>query len=247
MPLDFNILVIATAVTLVAYLLFALSGFGSTLITLPLLAHFYPLTFLLPMLALLDSTAAIRLGFQSRGHLLRHELAWLLPCMAVGMIAGVALLVNLPSHLALGTLGVLIAAYGLYTLSGRTIGMSPPQWVAVPVGLVGGVLSSFGVGGPLYVMYLSVRGHDPRQVRSTITTILSITTLTRVALFALYGLYAQDGILLCALALAPAMLLGIFIGHRLQLSLSKERLVQCIAALLAVSGASLVVRALAMG
>lgn len=124
MPLDLNMLIIVTGVALVAYLLFALSGFGSTLIMIPLLAHFHPLTFVLPMLALLDSTAAMRLGFQSRGHLLRHELVWLLPCMAVGMITGVALLVNLPPHLALGTLGGVIAAYGVYPLSGRGCGFA---------------------------------------------------------------------------------------------------------------------------
>jgi len=246
MALEVNMLMIGAAIALVAYLLFALSGFGSTLITIPLFAHFYPLTFVLPMLALLDSTAALRLGFQSRGYLLRYELAWLLPCMAVGMLTGVALLVNLPPHLVLGTLGGLVAAYGLYALSGREAGFRLPQWSALPVGLVGGVLSSlFGVGGPLYVMYLTARGHDPLQVRSTITTLLSITTFTRVVLFALYGLYAQDGIILFALALAPAMLLGLFIGHRLHLNLSKRRLVQCIAVLLVASGTSLVIRALA--
>ena len=246
MPFDVNMLIIAAAIVLVAYLVFALSGFGSTLITIPLFAHLYPLTFVLPMLALLDTTAAMRLGLQSRGHLLRHELAWLLPCMAVGMIAGVALLVKLPAHLVLGTLGGLVAAYGLYSLSGREIGLRLPQWAAVPVGLVGGVLSSlFGVGGPLYVIYLTARGHNPLQVRSTITTLLSVTTFTRVVLFALYGLYAQNGILLFALALAPAMLLGLYAGHRLHLNLSKRRLMQSIAVLLIASGASLIVRALA--
>ncbi|HEV2007188.1 MAG TPA: sulfite exporter TauE/SafE family protein [Burkholderiales bacterium] len=246
MPFDLNMLIIAVFIVLVAYLLFALSGFGSTLITIPLFAHLYPLTFVLPMLALLDTAAAMRLGLQSRGHLLRHELAWLLPCMAVGMIAGVALLVKLPAQLVLGTLGGLVAAYGLYSLSGRGIGFRLPQRAAVPVGLAGGVLSSlFGVGGPLYVMYLTARGHNPLQVRSTITTLLSVTTLTRVVLFALYGLYAQNGILLFALALAPAMLVGLYAGHRLHLNLSKRRLMQSIAVLLIASGASLLVRALA--
>lgn len=244
MPLDVNMLIIAAGIALVAYLLFALTGFGSTFVMMPLLAHFYPLTFVLPMLALLDSTAAIRLGFQSRAQLLRPELAWLLPSIAVGMIAGVALLVNLPPQLTLGILGAFVAAYGLFTLSGRKVQSRLPQWSAVPVGLVGGVLSSMGVGGPLYLVYLSARGYDPLAVRSTIITLLSVTTLTRVILFAVYGLYAQDGILLFALALAPAMLVGLFIGHRLHLNLSKQRLVQCIAALLTVSGASLLVRAL---
>lgn len=243
MPLDVNMLLIAWAIALTGYLLFALSGFGSNLITTPLLVHFYPLTFVLPMLALLDFPAAIRIGFQSRGHLLRRELALLVPCIAAGMLAGVTLLVKLPAQLALGTLGIMITAFGLHTLSGRGIGFLLPQWAAFPFGVVGGVLSAlFGTGGPFYVMYLTARGHDPLQVRSTITVILSLTTFTRLVLYTLYGLYAQQGIFLFALAIAPAMLLGVYLGHRLHLNLSKQRLVQCIAALLVASGTSLVIK-----
>ena len=245
MTFDLNMLIIASAIAFTGYLLFALSGFGSNLITTPLLVHFYPLTFVLPMLALLDFPAAIRIGFQSRGHLLRRELAWLLPCIAIGMLTGVTLLVNLPAQFALGALGVMITAFGLHTLSGRGIGFLLPRWAAVPFGLVGGVLSSlFGTGGPLYVMYLTARGHDPLQVRSTITVVLSLTTFTRLVLYTLYGLYAQPGIFWFALALAPATLLGLYTGHRLHLNLSKRRLVKCIALLLVASGVSLLARTL---
>ncbi len=245
MPNATDMLLTATAIALVAYLLFALSGFGVNLITMPLFAHFYPITFVVPMLALLDFPAAVRVALLSRGHLLRNELVWLLPCMAAGMLGGVTLLVNLPSQWVLGTLGAVIAAYGLHTLSGRETGFSLPQWAAIPCGFAGGVLSAlFGVGGPVYVMYLSARGYDLQQVRSTITTLLGFTTLTRLILFALYGLYAQPGIFLFALTLAPAMLLGLYLGHRLHLNLSKQRLAQCIAVLLIASGASLLIRVL---
>ena len=248
MTLDLNTLLIVTSIALVAYVLFAISGFGSNLVSVPLLGHFYPLTFVLPMLAVLDIAAAARISFQSRGHLLRHELAWLLPCLAAGMVIGTTLLVNLPAPLTLGTLGAFIMAYGLQTLSGRQVDYRLPQWTAVPAGMIGGVLSSlFGTGGPVFVTYLRARGHDPLQVRSTIAILLSVTALARVVLYTLYGLYAQQNILLFALAVAPAMLLGVYIGHRLHLNLSKQRLLQCIAALLVASGASLLFKALTSG
>ena len=242
MTLDLTTLIIITGVAFVAYTLFALSGFGANLVTVPLLGHLYALTFVMPVLALLDLGAAMRVGFQSRGHLLRRELAWLVPCLLAGMVVGTTLLVELPAPLVLATLGAFLTAYGIYSLSGRTIGRLP-QWSVIPAGVAGGVLSGlFGTGGPVYVAYLSARGHDARQVRSTITVLLSITAFTRVVLFALYGLYAQHNILLCALAVAPAMLLGVYLGHRLHLNFSKRRLTQCIAVLLVASGASLMIR-----
>jgi uncharacterized membrane protein YfcA len=102
----------------------------------------------------------------------------------------------------------------------------------------------FGTGGPVYVTYLAARGHDPREVRSTITVLLSVTAFTRIGLYTLYGLYAQDNVLLYALAAAPAMLLGVYLGHHLHLNLPKRRLVQCMALLLVASGCSLLLRAL---
>jgi uncharacterized membrane protein YfcA len=245
MPFELDTLLLITAIAFVAYVLFALSGFGSNLITTPLLGHLWPLTYVLPMLATLDFVAALPISFQSRGHLLKRELAWLLPSLGLGIAAGTTLLVNLPPAITLGTLGTVILAYGLYSFNDRPLRFRLPQWAAVPCGIGGGVLSAlFGTGGPVYVTYLAARGHDPLAVRSTITVLLSLTALTRIGIYTLYGLYAQQNVLLYALAAAPAMLAGIWLGHHLHLNLSKRRLVQCMAVLLVVSGISLLLRAL---
>jgi uncharacterized protein len=246
MPFEPATLLLITAIAFVAYVLFALSGFGSNLITVPLLGHLWPLTYVLPMLATLDFVAALRIGFQSRGHLLKRELAWLLPSLGLGIAAGTTLLINLPPAITLGTLGAAILAYGLYSFNDRPLRLRLPQWAALPCGVGGGVLSAlFGTGGPVYVTYLAARGHDPRAVRSTITVLLSLTALTRIGIYTLYGLYAQQNVLLYALAAAPAMLAGIWLGHHLHLNLSKRRLIQCMAVLLVASGASLLWRAFA--
>jgi uncharacterized membrane protein YfcA len=245
MPFEPNTLLLITAIAFVAYTLFALSGFGSNLVTVPLLGLLYPLTYVLPMLATLDFAAALRIGFQSRGHLLRRELVWLLPSLGIGIIAGTTLLINLPPTIVLGALGGLILAYGIFSFADRPLRLRLPQWAALPCGIAGGVLSSlFGTGGPVYVTYLAARGHDPREVRSTITVLLSVTSFARIGLYLLYGLYAQDNVLLYALAAAPAMLLGVYLGHHLHLNLPKRRLVQCMALLLVASGCSLLLRAL---
>ena len=245
MPFEPATLLLIAAIAFAAYVLFALSGFGSNLVTVPLLGHLFPLTYVLPMLATLDVVAAMRVGFQSRGYLLKRELVWLLPSMGLGIVAGTTLLVNLPPAITLGTLGAAILGYGLYSFNDRPLSLRLPQWAAIPCGIAGGVLSAlFGTGGPVYVTYLAARGHDPREIRSTITVLITLTAFTRIGLYTLYGLYAQENVLLYALAAAPAMLAGIWLGHHLHLNLSKRRLVQCMAALLVASGTSLLLRAL---
>ena len=56
--------------------------------------------------------------------------------------------------------------------------------------------------------------------------------------------YAQPNVLWYALAAAPAMLAGVWLGHHLHLNLSKQRLIQCMAVLLVASGLSLMARAI---
>lgn len=243
MPFDATTLAIVCTIAFAAYVLFAMSGFGSNLVTVPLLGHLYPLTYVLPMLATLDFVAAARVGFQSRGHRLDRELAWLLPSLGIGIVLGTTLLVNLPPALMLGTLGALIFAYGLRMLSPRPPTLRLPQWTALPLGMAGGVISAlFGTGGPIYVSYLTARGHPPEAVRSTITTIIALTAFTRIGLYIAYGLFAQENVLVYAAGAAPAMLAGIWLGHRIHLNLSKQRLTQCMAVLLVLSGGSLLLR-----
>ena len=238
MPLPPESLVIAALIVAGAFVIFGITGFGSTIVAVPLLAHLLPLKFVIPMFVLLDFGAALRTGFKFHSTIAVRELAWLVPGMLAGIAAGVFLLVNLPGHLILIALGIFVFGYGLYAASGRA-------W-ALPVGGFGGVISAlFGAAGPLYVIFLGARGLDAAQVRATMSVVFIITTGTRIALFAVAGLFAQDGVLTAALLFALPMLAGLWIGHHAHVTLSRRRLMQVIGTLLVVSGGSLIVRALA--
>ncbi|MEO7728570.1 MAG: sulfite exporter TauE/SafE family protein [Burkholderiales bacterium] len=238
-------LLFAALVVAGAFVVFGITGFGSTILAVPLLAHVLPLKFVIPMFVLLDFGAALRTGFKFHATIAKRELAWLVPCMLVGIVAGVFLLVSLPGDLIMTALGVFVLAYGLYAASGREPSFKLSRWWALPVGSVGGVISAlFGAAGPLYVIYLGARGLDVAQVRATMSIVFLITTGTRITLFALAGLFAQDGVLTMAAILALPMFAGLWIGHHMHVTLSRKRLMQVIGSLLILSGGSLVVRAI---
>ena len=246
MPLPPETLVFAALVVAGAFVIFGITGFGSTIIAVPLLAHVLPLKFVIPMFVLLDFAAALRTGFKFHSTIAVRELAWLVPSMLAGIAAGVFLLVNLPGGLILVALGIFVLGYGVYAASGREPTFKLTRIWALPVGGFGGVISAlFGAAGPLYVIYLGARGLDPAQVRSTMSVVFIVTTGTRIVLFALAGLFAQDGVLMSAAVFAIPMLAGLWIGHHMHVSLSRRRLLRVIGALLILSGGSLVVRALA--
>ncbi len=244
MPAEAATLIIAPLVVLTAYVIFGVSGFGSTLIAVPLLAHFFPFTFVIPVVVLLDCVASVSQGLKLRAGVNKPEMLALVPFMLAGMVAGVTLLIRLPGDLLMLLLGLLVVAFGTSYLVKRRPAMRLARWAAVPIGLFAGTISAlFSIGGPLYVMYLAGRGATPDEVRATMPAIFIFTTAARIVLFAVTGLFNRDVFVTAAL-LAPAMVLGLYAGNRLHGRLSRDHAARIVGALLVLSGISLLFRAL---
>lgn len=239
-----EILAYGAVVALAAYVVFGLCGFGSTLIAVPLLAHFYPLKFVIPVIVIVDCAASLLQGFSLRAGVNRRDLVPLLPFLAVGMVIGVLVLARVPGTILLPVLGLFVAAYGVYYALRHESVYRLARWTAAPIGLVAGTTSSvFGMGGPFYVMYLAGRGTPPEQVRATMPVIFIVTSIGRIVLFALTGLITRE-VLIAAAFLAPVMALGLWGGNRWHARFSRGDVVRAIGAVLALSGLSLLLRSL---
>lgn len=233
--------VIGVAIAL-AYIVFGIAGFGTALVAGPILILFMPLSKIVPLLVLLDFVAAFGNLLPSRREVAKPELLRLLPCMAIGCTLGVIFLLNLKSDLLLLLMGLFISAYAVY---GLWVKARPAQlsaaW-AVPMGTVGGLFGAlFGSGGFLYAIYLNSR--LPKEAaRATQSALISCSTVVRLSLFVIAGVYAELPLLMLALCLLPAMALGLWIGRRLTLRLSREAFVRLVTWLVLASGIALIVR-----
>ena len=86
------------------------------------------------------------------------ELRRIVPAMAVGSLAGAAILLRGRPEVLLLALGFFAVGYALYSLSGYKPKVRLAPSAAWPFGLVGGVFSAlFGSGGFLYAIYLAGR------------------------------------------------------------------------------------------
>jgi len=235
---------VAAPAIVVAYVIFGIAGFGAALISAPVLAHVMPVATIVPLLALMDCVASLINGLRLSDKMAKDELKVLVPLMALGTALGITLLLVVPSRPMMLGLGVFVIAYALYGF------LAPPPtstidrrwaWLAGPVG---GVFSGmFGSGGPIYAMYLSRRLTDRDAFRATQTAQIAFATLTRGAMFAFAGVYSDWRMLGLLVALAPAMLIGTWIGHHMTLRLSREAFLRILHGLLIASGVSLIVRA----
>ncbi len=234
-------LVIELGVAL-AYIVFGIAGFGTALVAGPILILFLPLSKIVPLLVLLDFVAAFGNLLPSRREVARPELLRLLPCMALGCTLGVIFLLNLKSDVLLLLMGLFISAYAIYSLA---VKIRPTQLAAgwaIPMGTVGGMFGAlFGSGGFLYAIYLNSR--LPKDAaRATQSALISCSTVVRLSLFLLAGVYAELPLLLLALCLLPAMALGLWIGRRLIMKLSRESFVRLVTWLVLASGIALITR-----
>jgi uncharacterized protein len=240
---------IAPLVVFAGYVAFGISGFGSTIIIVPVLAQLLPLKFVVPLLVLLDLAAAIMMratkATQARD---MGEIRSMLPFMLIGMALGAYLLKVAPERWLMLALGVFVTGYALITLMrSRREGISIARWWCAPVALLGGTASSlFGTGGPIYAIYVSRRLQDPSVLRATMGTIIAISVVVRVVIFLLSGLLLKMALGIAVLALVGFMAGGMLLGMRLHSRMKVDDVRRVVHVLLLLSGSSLAVRAIMM-
>ena len=236
-------LIFVALVIVAGYIIFGVTGFGASPITIPLLVHVLPLTFVLPLAAILDLGSALALGFHTRRQAHGRELLTLVPFTLVGLALGVTLLVSLPRNATVLALGLFVCAYALYAVFRRdTTRRLSRRWAAA-AGSVGGVLGAlFGMGGPPYVMYIAGRISDPAAQRATISQMVILNVGLRVIAFALGGLLASHRLWTAVAILLPVAWIGVWIGHRIHVRLAPATMARIIGAVLFVVGVALIVR-----
>jgi hypothetical protein len=237
--------VVAPLTILFAYTVFGMSGFGSTVIAVPILANWLPLTYLVPLMAIGDLVAATTIGGTGRRHVSLPELRRLLPFMALGIVLGVTLLVKVPQDplkigLALFAIGV-----GVHAIANPSPKERISPWWCIPAGTVAGMLAAvFGAGGPVNVAYLAGRLRDKSEIRSTVSTIISLSATVRTAVYAATGLVFKASLLLGVALALPFAATGLWAGSRIHIGLTQEQMRRAVGGILVASGAVLLARAL---
>ena len=245
MEIQIQTYLLAALILLAAYFIRGISGFGSGLISVPLLAHFLPLTFVVPLILVTDFAASLILGIHVRQHARWDEIRPLLPFGFVGVVAGATLLVNVPRTpllIILGSLVLIFAIRSVFNLQGSRV--IRRLWAA-PAGLIGGTISGlFGTGGPPYVIYLNHRIQQPAQLRASFTGLFLLEGSWRIITFIFAGLFHDIALITATLMALPLVALGLWLGNHVHVGLTRAHMQRLIGLLLLVSGGSLIWRAM---
>jgi uncharacterized membrane protein YfcA len=240
-PLQFGA---TCAVLCIAQIVYVTFGFGAGLIAVGSLALLFPeVKDVVVLLLLLNLPAESSVVAGSWRTVSWRGVVSLCAGIVIGIPLGTAALKHgEPTFVLAGLGGFLLAvATAFLTLPYRGP-VSWPVWSAPPVGVVSGLLTGlFGTGGPPLIIYYHLGDFAKSAFRNNLMAIFLLMTAVRVPAYVAAGLVTRAH-LWSGLATLPAVLLGIWIGHRVHVRLSDTTFRRLVSLLLGAIGVLLLLR-----
>ena len=229
------------AVLFIAYMVRGIAGFGSGLIAVPLLAFFYPVKVVVPLVVFLDYIGSLSQGVKNRELIAWREQLPLIPFTFIGVGAGLALLEWLTSAALAQALGGFVIAYAIYSLLPLPE-LRGSRLLVAPFGFLGGFVGMlFGTGGPFYVIYFGLRALEKSVHRATFAMNFLIDGAIRLVGFAAFGFFTGE-LLIAFLVSLPIVGVALWTGGHIHSGLSRDVYVRVIAVLLLGSGVVLLLK-----
>ncbi len=224
-----------------AYTVRGITGFGSGLIAIPVLALSFPLTLVVPLVVTLDYLGSISQGVRNRQLVAWRDLLPLLPFTLTGVVGALYLLDALDTAFLRRALGVFVLLYAAYQFLPLPA-LRATRLSSVPYGFLGGLVGTmFGTGGPFYIIYLSLRGLEKSAMRASFAAWFVVDGSLRLTGYAAFGFLGGETLVKLALAL-PVAALGLVIGGHIHTTLSLTVFRRLISLLLIASGLGLLFR-----
>lgn len=230
----------------------SIAGFGSAVICLTIGAHLYPIEVMVPVIVpvnLLSSTYIALRYYEATDW--RIFLRRILPFCALGLVFGMSITPYIHGRALKIIFGVFVLYFALWELAQelmRTIRKKPrepkeperlPRWKSALFLLSGGMLQGvYASGGPMVVSYASKAIHDKEVFRSTLSTLWTVLNTAMLVSFLRSG--RIDGATFTTSAwLAPALVLGLWIGDVAHKRVSQHAFRTFVFLMLTVSGLAL--------
>jgi uncharacterized protein len=229
-----------------AFVLRGMSGFGAGMIAVPLLAFVIPLQLAVPLCSLLAFMLFIALVIRDRRLVVWAELKLLVPPTIVGTLVGLWLFSVLDNRALVIMLGSFLVLYAVYMIAVSALGLPQlrcsQRW-AMPAGFVGSFFDTLfgGGGGTLVVIYINARGIGRAGFRATVAALWFVEMIARIGGYAWAGFYDASTLLLFVV-LVPLVWAGTVVGERLGNKFDTETYARILAAMLLISGVSLLMK-----
>jgi uncharacterized protein len=204
-------------VIFVATLIRSTLGFGEALVAVPLLSLRIPIPIAAPLAVLVSVMVAGIIIARDWRKVEFRSVASLVISALFGLPLGLLLLTRADDHIVKLILGIIIAAFSIYSLTFKAklhLEKDHPIWLFW-CGFFSGVLGgAYGMNGPPLAVYGALRRWSPQHFRATLQGYFLPVSLIGLIGYATIGLWVPD-VTRYFLVSLPAALLAIVIGRAL--------------------------------
>ena len=220
-----------------------LSGFGSVLVSLPLMVVFLDVRTAVPLVSLFALCITTTLVVQLREHIQWRRILPLLLAAVPGMAMGAYFLKHVQAGYLEILIGALLVSFSLYSMRAKPRRRETApiwKWVA---GFLSGILGgSIGANGPPVILYTSMQPWGKNPIKSTLVGYFMVAGVGISSIHAAYRLITADVLGLFAVGLVPAMA-GVLTGSYLFGKMDSGVYRKVVTFLLLLLGASMLVKA----
>lgn len=215
------------------------TGFGSALVAMPLLALVLEVHATAALVALLSLAVNLALLWPARRELPWRPVAPLLAGSFVGVPVGVLFLAGADPRLARGLLGAVLIAASAALLGTRRVRLGPGPVPALAAGALAGVLGgAFNANGPVAAIYVAARGWEKRETHAALQMYFLASGLWVAALHGAAG-FTSRGVLIAAAAALPFLAAGSLAGWAVHRRIDEDRYRRLLLLVLVAVGAAL--------
>lgn len=241
-----EILVVVIA-TLCGSTVLSTLGFGIGMVATPILLLIFDPQTAIVTLSPAGTVLSALIAWRNRAHILMRET---LPIALLGMagaFTGVYVLSTSDDQLlkiAIVTLIIPLTILSFFNPTNLKDRIPFPKIVGPFIGyLVGLMLGSMAIGGPLLVIFLIVRGWKSYAIRGSMSFFLLCVMVCALIGFVPAGLYGEGRIVLSAVAFVP-MIAGFWVGSRLANRMNENLFRKCSVTVIVLSSLTVIIREL---
>lgn len=232
-------------IAFLAGLIQGLSGFGSALVAVPLLALLLPVETVVPLMAMLG-TAISAFNLMHLHHAVRlNSVTRLLAGYLLGTPVGLYFLTRAPEAVILGSLGLFISGYALLSLAGRQPRAAWLREWRIGLGAISGALgAAFSTNGPPVILHVAAHTEwEADRKKATLVVFFLISSGITVLAHGASGL-VTGRILHWFLWSTPMLLAGTLTGIRIYRGLGEHDYRRLTFGLILATGVLLVIRSI---
>ena len=213
-----------------------LTGFGFSILAVPLITLFISPKTAVPILLIYSMIINIVVLYSARRSVNLKKIWILLVAGIITMPLGTHLLVIMNENLLKIFIGSMIFIFGILLLIGFRKQFSNEKVAMLPVGMLSGLLGgSISISGPPIILFLSNQNVDKHAFRGNLAAYFFILNLFTVPVYYVNGLLTNE-VWIYSLNFLPGLLVGVFVGNLLSHKIKNDHFKKLTLVLLIIMG-----------